>query len=136
VKLAALPAFVRFVLIGACAALVNVGARALLSRYFVFEAAVLGAFFIALSCAFAANRRWVFTQHRSASYAEFWRFLLVNLAALAQVWLISVGLVRIVFPALEFTWHAELIGHAIGVASPVITSYYAHKHYSFKTPAV
>jgi putative flippase GtrA len=56
----------------------------------------------------------------------------VNLLALVQVWLISVGLVRLVFPAIGFIWQAETMAHAIGVVSPVITSYFAHKYYSFR----
>jgi hypothetical protein len=61
------------------------------------------------------------------------RFFVVNLAALAQVWLISVALYRLIFPMIGFEWHAELVAHSVGVLSPVVTSYYAHKHYSFKS---
>jgi putative flippase GtrA len=123
--------FVRFVVVGAIAALVNVAARIVLEWYVPFELAVALAFPIALTVAFVGNRRWVFpgaTDWRRA----YWRFFVVNLAALAQVWLISVGLYRLIFPMIGFTWHAELVAHVIGVLSPVVTSYYAHKHYSFR----
>ncbi len=59
------------------------------------------------------------------------RFALVNLVALAQVWVVGVGLARIVFPKIGFVWHAELVAHIIAVLSPVLTSYFAHKHFSF-----
>ena len=130
-----LPPFVRFVAIGGAAAALNIGVRAMLSRYLPFEWAVALAFPVALSFAFVANRRWVFEQQNVDWRLAYWRFLLVNLAALAQVWLISVGLYRLMFPMIGFTWHAELIAHTVGVLSPVITSYYAHKHYSFKSSA-
>ena len=40
-------------------------------------------------------------------------------------------LVRLLFPAIDFKWHPEEVGHLIGVMSPVLNSYYAHKHFSF-----
>jgi len=60
---------------------------------------------------------------------------LVNLAAVAQVWVVSVGLARLVFPVAGFVWHAETVAHVIGVAVPVFTSYLGHKHFSFATKA-
>jgi putative flippase GtrA len=128
-----LPRFARFVAVGGLAAALNIGARAALSLYMPFEWAVALAFPIALSFAFVANRSWVFTAGATDWRLAFWRFLLVNLAALAQVWLISVGLYRLIFPMVGFTWYPELVAHVVGVLSPVATSYYAHKHYSFKS---
>lgn len=100
-----------------------------------FEAAVAVAFPIALSFAFVSNRRWVFGKSVVAWRVSYWRFFLVNIAALVQVWLISVALVRLIFPAIGFAWHAELVAHVVGVLSPILTSYYAHKNYSFKSSA-
>ena len=48
--------------------------------------------------------------------SEAWRFTLVNLVSMALVWLISVGLARVIaFPAIGFTWYADDIAHFIGV---------------------
>ena len=63
---------------------------------------------------------------------QFMRFALVNAVAFAQVWIISVGLARLVFPAIGFAWDAETVAHVIGVVSPVATSYLMHKHFSFR----
>ena len=52
-------------------------------------------------------------------------------AAVAQVWIVSVGLTRFIFPAIGLAWHAETVAHVIGVAVPVFTSYLGHKHFSF-----
>jgi putative flippase GtrA len=131
----AIPPFVRFAVVGALAAGLNIAVRALLDLYMPFEWAVALAFPVALTFAFAANRRWVFPQRVADWRIAYWRFFLVNMAALAQVWLISVGLYRLLFPAVGFTWHSELVAHSVGVLSPVVTSYYAHKHYSFKGSA-
>ena len=67
--------------------------------------------------------------------AQYVRFTIVNLFALLQVWLLSVGLANWLFPKLGFTWHAELIAHTIGVLSPVVTSYYGHKLFTFRPAA-
>ena len=78
---------------------------------------------------------------RSIGYSLLWscraegqltRFALVNAIAFVQVWLVSVGLARLLFPAIGFTWQAEIVAHAIGVASPAVTSYFLHQHFSFR----
>jgi putative flippase GtrA len=97
-----------------------------------YEAAVVFAYLCGMAVAFLLNRSFVFqgaTDGRASR--QTWRFALVNLVALAQVWIVGVGLARIVFPKIGFFWHAELIAHSIAVASPVVTSYFAHKHFSF-----
>lgn len=124
--------FVLFVIVGGAAAALNVGSRSVIERYTSFEIAVVLAFPIATIFAYLANRTFVFGSSGAPWHLEYGRFLLVNLAALIQVWLVSVGLVKIIFPSIQFYWHPETIGHGIGVLSPVVTSYYAHKHFSFK----
>jgi hypothetical protein len=65
------------------------------------------------------------------------RFGLVNVAAAAQVWLVSVGLAEWLFPRIGYRFHSDDTAHIIGVISPILASYYGHKHYSFvKRPAV
>jgi len=78
------------------------------------------------------SKLFVFETSRGPLGAQYFRFWLVNLAALIQVWLISVGLIYWIFPAIGWTFHAELIAHTIAVGSPVLTSYYAHKAFTFK----
>jgi putative flippase GtrA len=119
-----------FALVGGLAAAVNVSVRWLASLVMPFEVAIVVAFLVALAVAFLLNRRVVFrTSERTGQ--QFRRFLLVNVLALGQVWLISVGLARWAFPSVHFGWHPATVAHVIGVASPVITSYFAHKHFSF-----
>jgi len=52
--------------------------------------------------------------------------------AFAQVWVVSVGLARVIFPAIGFSWRAETVAHVVGVLSPVVTSYVLHKRFSFR----
>jgi putative flippase GtrA len=127
--------FVRFVIAGGLAALVNVLMRLLLSRFVSFELAVALAFPFGLTTAYLLSRRFVFERSEDSIPAQYVRFTIVNLFALLQVWVLSVGLANWLFPKLGFTWHAELIAHTIGVVSPVITSYYGHKLFTFRPAA-
>jgi putative flippase GtrA len=124
-------AFAAFVVSGGLAAGVNVVSRYLLSRWLTFEAAVAVAFVLAMTTAFLLNRAFVF---RSSAHwlTQYWRFAVVNLIAFVQVFLVSEGLVRLLFPAVGLRWHPLEIGHLLGVMSPIATSYYAHKHFTFR----
>jgi len=121
----------KFILVGGVAAIVNILSRYALNRFMIFEVAVALAYAIGMATAFVMTRQFVFMPSGRRPHDEFVRFCIVNLAAALQVWIISVGLVRLVFPMIGFGWHAEEVGHVIGVMSPVLTSYWGHKHFSF-----
>lgn len=124
--------FIRFVLTGGLAAGVNIGARVLLSLVMPFEVAVVIAYLCGMTTAYILARRFVFARSGQSMRSEFLRFTAVNGISLAQVWLISVGLANWFFPLIGFIWHAEFIAHAIGVVSPVLTSYFLHKLFTFR----
>ncbi len=123
--------FGRFLVTGGVAAGVNVGSRWLLSHAMVYEVAVVVAYLIGMATAYALTRLFVFERSGRTMVDEAVRFALVNMVALVQVWVVSVGLARLVFPAIGFAWHAEDIAHLIGVAIPAVTSYFGHRHFSF-----
>ena len=52
--------------------------------------------------------------------------------AVLQTLVVSLVLARWLLPALGVTQHAEAIAHAVGVAVPVVTSYFGHKLATFK----
>lgn len=128
-------AFLLFVLIGCFASAVNLGARLAIDVWTSYEVAILLAFPIALTTAFLLNRAYVFDAKDGRWTQQYWRFLIVNLAALAQIFVISVALARWLFPAIGFAWHADTVAHAIGLISPIFTSYWAHRRFSFAAPA-
>ena len=124
-------AFAAFVLSGGLAAGVNVASRFVFSFWLIFEAAIVLAYLCGMTTAFLLNRYFVFERTGGSWRKEYARFALVNVFAFLQVLGVSELLVRLVFPAIGFTWRAEEVGHIIGVISPIVTSYYAHKHFSF-----
>ncbi|RWI30022.1 MULTISPECIES: GtrA family protein [unclassified Mesorhizobium] len=123
--------FVRFLFVGGLAAAANVGSRLLLDLATSYEIAVMFAYFVGLTTAFVLNRTFVFDARNGRGKSQFLRFTIVNVFALAQVWLVSVGLARWLFPLIGFLWHPETFAHVIGVLSPALTSYVAHKYYTF-----
>jgi putative flippase GtrA len=124
--------FFRFLLAGGIAAAANIVARLLLSMVVRFDVAVAVAYLVGMATAFILNRQFVFERSDRQVHSEMMRFVLVNLAALVQVWIVSVGLAEWLFPRIGLTWHAELIAHVIGVLSPVAASYLGHKYFTFR----
>lgn len=122
----------RFLFVGMTAAVINILSRVLISQFVRFEYAVILAFPIALTFAFVMSRWFVFEDSQREVWQQYVRFWVVNLFALVQVWLVSIGLSDFLFPAVGWIYHAELLAHTIGVASPVLTSYYAHKAFTFR----
>jgi putative flippase GtrA len=123
--------FARFALAGGLAAAVNILSRWLLSSFVRFEIAVVIAYLIGMITAFILTRQFVFERSDRHVRSEATRFALVNLVALAQVWIVSVGLAEWVLPWLGIVWQKDLMAHAIGVISPIATSYFGHKKFTF-----
>ncbi len=124
--------FIRFILVGAIAAVANIASRVFFSQFASFEYAVAIAFPVGLIVAFVLSRHFVFDDSDSRIEDQIARFIIVNLIALVQIWIISVGLLDYIFPLIRFTWRPELVAHTIGVLSPVVTSYLGHKHFTFR----
>jgi putative flippase GtrA len=123
--------FLKFLVTGGIAALVNLLSRYVLNHVMSFEAAVVVAYLLGMATAYLLARRFVFDASGRSVASEVRRFVLVNLVALGFVWAISVGLARVVFPAIGMTWHADDIAHLIGVLAPAVTSYVGHRFYTF-----
>jgi putative flippase GtrA len=120
------------VVTGGIAAGVNIVSRWLLEYLISYEVSIGIAYLIGMTTAFFLARIFVFEPVADAAHWQFVRFAMVNAAAFAQVWLVSVGLARIVFPAIGFTSEPELVAHVIGVMSPIVSSYVLHKRFSFR----
>jgi putative flippase GtrA len=96
-----------------------------------YEVAIVVAYGFGMTSAYILSKLFVFSPSGRSVSGEYLRFTLVNLAAIVQVWIVSVGLARVVFPWANFTWHAETVAHIVGVMAPVYVSYLGHKHFTF-----
>lgn len=123
--------FVRFLATGGIAAAVNLASRWGLNFVMSFELAVVMAYLAGMLTAYVLARAFVFETPAHGTGVQLARFTIVNMGALAIVWGVSVGLARVLFPAIGFAWHADDVAHVIGVCSTAVTSYLAHKHWSF-----
>ena len=124
--------FALFLASGGVAAAMNWGSRFVFSRWMSFELAVVFAFCVGLATGFVLMRAFVFAGGGRPVVPQAGRYLVVNAAALAQTWIVSVLMARWALPAVGIHEQAEAIGHLAGVLFPVFTSYFAHRMYTFR----
>jgi putative flippase GtrA len=124
--------FMQFLLVGGVAALVNFLSRIAFNYFVSFAVAVVLAYLVGMTTAFILSKFYVFEKSGRHHLHELRDFTIVNLIAAVQVWLISVGLAEYAFPAIGFHFYAPEVAHLIGLGVPAITSYYGHKHFSFR----
>ena len=124
--------FFRFLLAGGFAAFVNVISRIGFSSLLRFELAVMAAYFIGMVTAYILSRRYVFIKTKQSVRRSFVIFTMINLFAILQTWLVSVGLRNQLLPILGSVALVDLIAHSFGVMFPVITSFFGHKFLSFR----
>lgn len=124
--------FLVFLLTGGTAAAVNFGSRVIYSLFLSFSSAVILAYVTGMITAFILAKLFVFTESQQSVQRSAMFFLLVNLVAVFQTWVISMGLALYVLPALGVTVFVYEIAHAVGVLVPVFTSYIGHKRWSFR----
>jgi putative flippase GtrA len=123
--------FFAFLFIGAFSSLVNLLSRIAFGYFSSYEASIILAFPVALATAFVLNRIFVFKGRKGNLYGQFFKFLIVNLAALFQIFLVAQFFAYYILPMIGWYWQAETVAHAIGLVSPLLTSYWAHKFWTF-----
>lgn len=124
--------FMLFLLTGGVAAIVNFGSRIFYSQWFSFSIAIIFAYMSGMVTAFILARLFVFETSEQSIVRSICLFCLVNTVAVAQTWIISMGMAIYVLPYMRVTAYANEIAHLLGVMLPVFTSYLGHKNYSFK----
>jgi 4-hydroxybenzoate polyprenyltransferase/putative flippase GtrA len=123
--------FRNFLVVGGLAALANWGSRFIFQPFMNLSLAVVAAYVVGMLVSFTLNRLWVFEPSGRRIADEAVRFTLVNIVSFGLVWLITLGLAEMVFPAVGFTWHADAVAHGIGVVSPAAASYLGHRYFTF-----
>ena len=124
--------FLSFLITGGIAATANFGSRFIFSEYVDFGTAVILAYLVGMVTAFVLAKLFVFKESQHSTKKEFFYFTLVNVVAIVQTYIISLGFANYMFPSMNFTFHPEAVAHAMGVIFPVFTSFIGHKYFSFK----
>ena len=74
----------------------------------------------------------MFVFQKNLIYRQIQRFILINLLNLIQIYFISLALNSLMSLLITKVELVELIAHIVGVLFPAITSYFAHKYFTFK----
>ena len=131
-KLSLKSEFAGFLVAGGLAALANVGSRMLLSQFASYPVAIVLAYLVGMITAFLLMRGQVFGTRGKRLSSEITAFVVVNVLAVLQTLVVSLAIAYYVLPWIGIQQHAEVIAHLVGVAVPVITSYYGHKYWTFR----
>lgn len=124
--------FISFLFAGGFAAVVNFGSRFFYSEFLSYGNAVILAYITGMITAFILSKLFVFEKSVHSTKKEFYYFTLVNIVAVIQTYIISVGFAKYLFPMVGFEFYPEVVAHAIGVVFPVFTSFIGHKYFSFR----
>ena len=124
--------FFQFMMVGGFSAGVNFVSRIGFSELVSYRYAIIFAYLVGMITAFLLSKHYVFEKSGRKYKDELRDFTIVNIFAVIQVWLISVGLAEYLFPYFSFTFYPEEVAHLIGLGIPVISSYFGHKYYSFR----
>ena len=121
-----------FLVVGGLAAFANITSRIIFSKFFSYKLSIIFAFLIGMTTAFLLMRNYVFVYKKNLIYRQIFRFLVINLFNLIQTFFVSLGLNFLLVFFINKVEFVELIAHIGGVLFPAITSYFAHKYFTFK----
>lgn len=123
--------FLKFICCGGIAALVNFGSRFIFNVWFNFPVSIVLAYICGMITAFILAKIFVFKNSQLPLQHSALRFLIINLLAVLQTLIISLGLAFYLLPLLGVTFFVKEIAHAIGIIMPIFSSYIGHKRWSF-----
>lgn len=121
-----------FLITGGLAAGVNFGSRVIYNQWFDFSTSIILAYLTGMATAFMLARLFVFTDSQQPIHHSALFFVLVNIVAAAQTWVVSIVLANYVLPWMGVERFTHEIAHAVGVVVPVFSSYLGHKRWSFR----
>jgi len=124
--------FLRFLGVGAIAALANVGSRRLLGYGLSYEVSIVVAYVVGMAVAYLLNRWLVFGRgERKVAFEAMW-FVLVNVAGILQTLGVSLALAPLIDGVVQHRSTSETLAHAVGVAAPAFSSFLGHKYLTFR----
>lgn len=123
--------FLLFLMTGGVSALINFLSRFVYNQWVSFSAAIMLSYLTGVIVAFLLAKLFVFKQSHRSLFASFLIFSLVNVFAALQTLIVTLGLVYYILPKLHIILFAKELAHAIGIATPIFSSYFGHKHWTF-----
>lgn len=123
--------FLSFALVGGFAALVNFISRIMLNKLTSYSVAIIIAYLIGMITAFVLSKVFVFKPQRKETSRQIFYFTVVNIFAVIQTLLVSLFLVNMLLPAINYNYRNEEVAHFIGICIPIFSSYLGHKHMTF-----
>ena len=127
--------YLAFLLCGGSGSAVNWATRFAYSRYVSFSLAVVFAYATGMVVSYVLYRLFVFRQSRRPLARRILAYIAVDGFGCVQTLLIANGLRLFVFRAFLSEGAAEALGHAGGIGSLAITSFFLHKFITFAEPA-
>jgi putative flippase GtrA len=124
--------FALFLVAGGLAAAANYGSRFLFSLWTSFPVAIVLAYMVGMAVAFVLMRQYVFNARGKALGPQVAKFVAVNALAVLQTLVVSLVLARWILPAMGVVTYAEAVAHLVGVAVPIVSSYFGHRMATFR----
>lgn len=97
-----------------------------------YTAAIVLAYGTGMITAYFLVRRFVFDAARQPFSESAPRFVVINVLAVVQTWIVSVALSEHLLPAMGISRFARELGHAAGVVVPAFTSFLGHRSWTFR----
>lgn len=124
--------FMRFLLAGGIAAVVNFAVGYSLAGLFPLHGDIAIGYLAGMAAAFFLFETQVFGQHAESRSRSVGIFVIVNLLGLLQTWVIYAALVEWLFPAIGWQVYPPLLARAIAIITPTLTSFVGHKYFTFR----
>lgn len=124
----------KFLLMGGLAAGINWVSRFGWQLIMPFAAAVGAAYATGMVAAFFLFRCFVFPDSVVPIHVQTRNFLLVNLVGFSMTWTLSILIVGFLFPRIGMTFYPAAVGRRIAIAAPTVTSWFGHRHLTFRHP--
>ena len=124
--------FLKFLVVGATAALAHWLARFLLTGPVGYEWALVLAYALGIAVGYGLNAVFVFSDAVTTRRQQVTYFVAFNLMMAPVVIGIAYALSEYAFPAIGWTYNPRGVAHGIGVASPIFINFLLHKFFTFK----
>ena len=124
--------FIRFLAVGGTALVVHWLSRFVFNWFVDYGWAIVLAYGLSMSVAYALNRIYVFPRSRRSYRFEVTAFFLVNIAAFPFVWVIAYVLGEWVLVRYLPAEPSRAVAHGFAVTTPVFVNFALHKLVTFR----